>query len=70
MNSTWYTLDDGIKIPFSELMGTINETEWDKKGDGLISIKFYANDTLGQEDYAEVIISKDTTAPTSTISFR
>ena len=70
LHTTWYTLNGGItNITFSGLTGTINQTEWDKKGDGMVTIRFYANDTLGNEGYAEVAVRKDTIAPTSSVSF-
>ncbi len=68
--TTWYTLDDGITtIVFSGLTGTINQTEWDKKGNGTVTIRFYGSDTLGNEGYDEVAVRKDTIAPNSSISY-
>ncbi|TKJ21769.1 MAG: hypothetical protein CEE43_08755 [Promethearchaeota archaeon Loki_b32] len=70
LKTTWYTLDGGItNIIFSGLTGIINQTEWDKKGDGTVTIRFSGNDTLGNEGYAEVTVRKDTIAPTSSISY-
>ena len=64
LNETWYTLDNGVtNIPFIGLTGSINQTVWDKHDEGLITIRFYANNTLGVENYKEVIVIKDTTAP-------
>ncbi|MFX1315216.1 MAG: OmpL47-type beta-barrel domain-containing protein [Promethearchaeota archaeon] len=69
-NISWYTIDNGItNITFSGLTGSINQTEWDKKGDVSITIRFYANDTWGFEGYSQVIVSKDTMAPVSSIYF-
>ncbi|MFX1489461.1 MAG: hypothetical protein ACFFBI_09955 [Promethearchaeota archaeon] len=68
LDKTWYTLDNGItNITFSGLTGTINQTEWDRQADGLVIIKFYANDTFGLENFDELIVIKDTTAPIITI---
>ncbi|MFW9867547.1 MAG: OmpL47-type beta-barrel domain-containing protein, partial [Candidatus Thorarchaeota archaeon] len=70
LKTTWYTLDGGItNIIFSGLTGTFNQTEWDKRGDGTVTIRFSGNDTLGNEGYAEVTVRKDTIAPTSSISY-
>jgi len=70
LNSTWYSIDDGItNTTFSGLSGTINQTEWDKKGEGLVTILFYADDTLGHIGSANVTILKDTISPISSISF-
>jgi len=70
LHTTWYTLDGGItNITFSGLTATINQTEWDKKGDGLVTIEFFANDSMSLEGSSEVSFYKDVTAPTSSISF-
>ncbi len=70
LNTTWYTLDDGkTNITFSGLTGTINQTEWAKKGNGTVTIRFYANNTAGKEGYDEVTVYKDTIAPISSISY-
>jgi hypothetical protein len=55
----WYTLDSGItNVTSVGLTGTIDQTEWEKKGEGPVTIGFYANDTLGFEGYAEVTVNK------------
>ncbi|KKM89312.1 hypothetical protein LCGC14_1249930 [marine sediment metagenome] len=64
LDTNWYTLDGGItNITFSGLTGTFNQTEWDKKGDGPVTLRFYANDTGGNQGYEEIIVIKDTTDP-------
>ncbi|MFX0032043.1 MAG: zinc ribbon domain-containing protein [Promethearchaeota archaeon] len=69
LNQTWYSLDNGVnKYYFTGLIGSINQTEWDNQLDGPVSIRFYANDTLGRESSEEVIVIKDTTAPLITIN--
>ena len=67
----WYTINDGAtNITFSGLTGTIDQAEWEKLSHGPIkTIRFYANDTVGNEGQAEVIINKDINAPISIISF-
>jgi len=70
LNTTWYSLDDGItNITLNELIGIIDQAEWNKKGDGGVTIQLHANDTTSNEGYAEMIVRKDTTAPISSISF-
>ncbi len=70
LNTTWYTLDDGlINITFSGFTGQINQSEWDKKGDGTVYLRFYANSTLGNEGSSGVSILKDLIAPISSIVF-
>jgi len=66
----WYTLDDGFtNITFTELTGIINQTEWDNKDDGPITIRFYAKDTLGSLNYSDIIVYKDITTPISSIHY-
>ena len=56
---TWYTLDDGLtNITASGLTGTISQTQWDKKGNGIVTIKFYVNNSVGLIDSAEVDVEK------------
>jgi len=69
LNLTWYTLNDGIINPFSGFSGTINQTEWDKFVNELITIKFYANDSGDHLGMTQVTVEKDINAPTSSISF-
>jgi hypothetical protein len=71
LNFTWNTLDGGIiNKTFSGFTGTIDQTEWDKIGNGSVTIRFYANDSTGNQGYEEVKILKDTITPTSLISFK
>lgn len=69
LNTTWYNLNSGINFIFSGLTGTINQTLWDNVNEGIVNIKFYANDTMGNEGFSEVSAYKDITAPTSMLSF-
>jgi len=64
LSTTWYTLNNGqTNITFSGLTGTINQTEWDKKGNGTVVIRFYANDSWGLVEFTEVNIYKDIVLP-------
>jgi len=64
LNTTWYTLDDGeTNYTISEFTGPINQVAWDKKESGPITIKFYANDSMGYIGFNEVNIHKDITSP-------
>jgi len=68
LDSMWYSLDNGIThIPLLYFTGTIDQVEWDKKGSGMVPVRFYANDTLGNTNYIEVIIIKDLIDPLITI---
>jgi len=67
--TTWYTLDGGgTNITFTGSSGTLNQTEWDGQGEGPITIRFYANDSFGRLNYAEITINKDITDPVITIN--
>ena len=60
IDSTWYSLDGGLtKILFSGLVGTIDQSEWDKIGNGPVTIEFYVNDTNGNIKQAEVTVIKE-----------
>jgi len=67
-DAMWYSLDNGItNIQILSLTGSIDQEEWDKRSSGVISLKFYANDTVGNNDYMEVIIVKDLVDPVVSI---
>ncbi|MFX0017277.1 MAG: zinc ribbon domain-containing protein [Promethearchaeota archaeon] len=67
--TTWYTLDDGgTNITFGGSSGTINQTEWNGRGEGPVTIRFYVNDSFGGFDYAETTINKDVTDPVIAIN--
>lgn len=69
LDTIWYSLDDGLtNITFTGLTGTIDQTEWVKKTEGQVTIRFYANDTFGQLTYTIVLINKDTLDPVITIN--
>ncbi|MFX0154472.1 MAG: NosD domain-containing protein [Candidatus Hodarchaeota archaeon] len=63
VNSTWYTLDGGIDHIFTGLTGIIDEAFWNSSTDGPITIRFYANDTMGLISSNVITVIKDTTAP-------
>ncbi|MFX0141912.1 MAG: ABC transporter substrate-binding protein, partial [Candidatus Hodarchaeota archaeon] len=68
INSTWYTLDGGLtNYTFSGLTETINQTAWDNEISGLITIRFYANNSLGNIGFEDIVVIKDIDAPIVTI---
>jgi len=68
LNTTWYTLDGGTtNKTFSGLAGTINQTLWALEGNGTVTIRFYANDSMGNVEFAEVVIRKDIIEPSINI---
>ena len=66
LNTTWYTINGGNKFIFTD-NGTIDETTWDALSDGTITIGFYANNSLGENNFELVNVVKDTIAPTINI---
>jgi len=69
LDTTWYTFDDGVnKIIFTGLTGSIDQTEWDKYGNASIVLKFYANDSYGFENFAQVMVHKDISEPIITVN--
>jgi hypothetical protein len=70
IDSMWYYLGVGTnEVIFSGLTGTINQTEWNKLGEGPVTMRFYINDTGGLENFDEIVIQKDLTPPISSISY-
>jgi len=64
IESKWYTLDEGTtNTTFSSLTGVINQTRWDEVGNGTVTIRFYANDSIGNVGFSEVFIYKDILGP-------
>jgi parallel beta-helix repeat protein len=61
VDTTWYSFDSGVtNIIFTGLTGTLDQTEWNKLHDGVITIRFYANNSAGQVFFKDVTIIKDT----------
>jgi hypothetical protein len=67
LDKTWYSLNGGNNCSFVGLSGTIAKTLWDACGNGTVTIKFYANNTLGNLGVAEVSVFKDIYFPFMTI---
>ena len=68
LETMWYTLNNGLtNIIFAD-NGTIEQSAWEALPNGIVSIRFYANDSAGNIGFAEVIIRKDVNAPIITIN--
>ena len=63
LNYTWYTLGANTTKHFFTDNGTINQIAWNLTIDGYIEIRFYANDTAGNEHFENVFVIKDTGYP-------
>jgi len=68
IDTMWYSLNDGKDITFTS-NSSVDQTEWYSLSDGIIKLKFYANDTAGNIGFEIVNIIKDTIAPTININF-
>jgi len=69
LNTTWYTLDEGLNNYIFTENGTINEAAWDTLPDGVVRMRFYANNTLGVIKFAIVNVMKDGSPPTINITY-
>jgi len=67
LDSTWYSLNGGNNHTFSDLNATIDQATWNTFGNGSVTVRFYANNTVGNEAYEEVIVRKDIINPLITI---
>lgn len=63
LNTTWYSIDGGLTNTSFTSNVSINLNVWNNAPDGLITITFYANDTLGKITSISVSIYKDTLLP-------
>jgi parallel beta-helix repeat protein len=64
LDKVWYTLDNGLNnYTITNFTDFINSNAWINHIDGLVSMKFYANDTQGKESYGEILVIKDTIKP-------
>jgi len=69
IDTSWYTLNGGItNYTFTELEGFLNQSAWEQMDDGVITIRFYASDSLGNLGFKDINVIKDTTAPKITIN--
>ncbi|TFF97828.1 MAG: hypothetical protein EU547_03265 [Promethearchaeota archaeon] len=68
LNTTWYSLVGNSSIfIFTSTMGSIDQTTWDFFENGTVTIRFYANDTAGNNIYEDVTVRKNIFAPIITI---
>jgi len=67
LDTMWYTINGGVTNITFLVNGTIDQTEWTALSDGPITMTFYANDSTGNTNSNQVIVNKDTTAPTINI---
>ncbi|MFX0145971.1 MAG: LamG-like jellyroll fold domain-containing protein, partial [Candidatus Hodarchaeota archaeon] len=68
LDSIWYSLNGGSNSTPVGAIGAVDETMWDTLGNGTVTIRFYANDTLGYLNYDEVTVRKDIINPSIIIN--
>jgi len=61
LDTVWYSLNGGTNITFTGLSGTVNQTLWDALPRGNVTIRFYANDSVGNVNFQEVTVVKEIT---------
>jgi parallel beta-helix repeat protein len=70
LDTIWYTFNDGINIYTNSLLSDeLNQTAWNNLSEGIVTLKFYANDTSGKFGSAVVSIQKDISSPMIAIIF-
>ncbi|MFX0073894.1 MAG: hypothetical protein ACFE96_00520 [Candidatus Hermodarchaeota archaeon] len=69
LDTMWYSIDGGVTNNTFLTNGTINQVQWAALpfNEGVVSLIFYANDTLGNTASVLRLIYKDTVAPTINI---
>jgi len=65
VDAIWYSISNGTNILITELNGSIDQQLWDSSNYGVITITFYANDSLGVIGFSKVVVKK---TQTTTIS--
>jgi len=59
LDKVWYTVNDGLKYFINDNLGLIDQVLWDNLTEGQVIIVFYANDTLHNLNFTQIIILKD-----------
>ncbi len=69
LNATWYTIDDGLNnFTFVGTTGSIDQNAWNACGNGTVTLRFFANDSVGNVAFKEIIVRKDKIRPSINIS--
>ena len=68
LDTMWYTIDGGATNYTFTTNGTINQAAWNNSPDGNITLSCYANDKEGKTNFEEVIVTKDTIAPSISVT--
>jgi len=68
LDTMWYTIDGGIVNKTFTSNASINQILWNNRGNGTVTIRFYANDTSGNINWDEIMVRKDIMGPTIIIN--
>jgi hypothetical protein len=69
LDNVWYSINNDTKIYFlNGSSGTIDQSGWDLQPNGTVTIKFFANDTLGNTNNKAVTIRRYALAPSIKIN--
>jgi hypothetical protein len=68
IDTMWYTIDGGVTNITFTVNGTIDQNNWTALADGPLTIIFYANDSAGNVNSAQVVVNKDVLDPTVSIT--
>jgi hypothetical protein len=63
IDTMWYTIDGGTTNITFTVNGTIDQTEWTAHPENSVTLTFYANNSISEEDSASVTINKDSVDP-------
>ena len=63
LDTMWYTIDGGATNIIFTVNGTIDQNNWTALAEGFVTIIFYANDSAGNVNSAQVVVDKDTSNP-------
>jgi len=63
LDTIWYTVDGGVNNYIFTDNGSINQSAWNSLPEGNVVLRFYANDSVGNIEFADVTIRKDVNAP-------
>ncbi|KKN35179.1 hypothetical protein LCGC14_0786310 [marine sediment metagenome] len=68
LEAIWYSLNDNLNYTLLETVGFIEQEAWDACGNGTVSIKFFANDSIGNIELKEITVYKDVNLPIISIN--
>ena len=68
LDKLWYTIHSFSTKYFFTSNGTVNKAAWLNCPEGTVIVRFHANDSVGNEQFRNISVLKDTAAPEITIN--